>query len=137
MYEAGTEVFNQFKKFALLGASADPTRFGYEVFEAFHKNDIPLMPINPKYPNIDGHPCYPSLAALPEKPEVVIVALGPAVTEKVMPEVIASGPQVIWMPPGCFNEAAVKICQEAGVRELHDICPVSTLGFMCAAAGSQ
>ncbi len=129
MYEAGTEVFNTFKKFALLGASADHTRFGYEVFEAFHKNNIPLMPINPKYADIDGHPCYPSLAALPERPEVIIVALGPAVTEKVMPEVIASGAQVIWMPPGCFNEAAVKICQDGGVRELHDICPVSTLGF--------
>ena len=65
MYEAGTEVFNTYKKFALLGASADHARFGYEVFEAFHKNNIPLMPINPKYPDIDGHPCYPSLAALP------------------------------------------------------------------------
>jgi uncharacterized protein len=134
MYETGTEVFNTYKKFALLGASADHARFGYEVFEAFHKNAIPLMPINPKYPDIDGQPCYPSLAALPERPEVVIVALGPAVTEKVMPEVIASGAQAIWMPPGCFNEAAVKICQDAGVRELHDICPVATLGFMCAKA---
>jgi predicted CoA-binding protein len=102
------------------------------VFEAFHKNGYSIKPINPKYPDIDGQPCYPALASLPERPEVVIVALGPAVTEKVMPEVIASGAKVIWMPPGCFNDVTVKACQAAGVCELHDICPVSTLGMMCA-----
>jgi hypothetical protein len=36
------------------------------------------------------------------------------------------------MPPGCSNNATVKICQDAGVCELHDICPVSSLGYMCA-----
>ena len=78
MYETGTEVFKNYKKFALLGASADHARFGYEVFEAFHINNIPLMPINPKYLDIDGQACFPSLAALPERPEVVIVDSGHA-----------------------------------------------------------
>jgi uncharacterized protein len=132
MFETAHEVLRTYKKFALLGASQDPERFGHEVFEAFHTNGYALQPINPKYPDIDGHPCFPSLVALPERPEVVIVALGPAVTERVIPEVLESGAKVIWMPPGCFTDAAVQACQAAGVRELHDICPVSALGAMCA-----
>jgi predicted CoA-binding protein len=72
------------------------------------------------------------MAALPERPEVIIIALGPAVTERVILEVLELDVKVIWMPPGCFTEAAVQACQAAGVRELHDICPVSALGVMCA-----
>ena len=131
MLETAHEVLRTYKKFALLGASQDPEKFGHEVFEAFHNNGYALQPINPKYADIDGQACFPSLAALPERPEVVIVALGPAVTERVIPEVLESGAKVIWMPPGCFTDAAVQACQAAGVRELHDICPVSALGAMC------
>ena len=110
MFETAHEVLRTYKKFALLGASQDPERFGHEVFEAFHTRGFEIQPINPKYPDIDGHPCHPSLAALPERPEVIIVALGPAVTERVIREVLESGAKVIWMPPGCFTDAAVNAC---------------------------
>ena len=33
--------------------------------------------LNPKYEEIDGSPAYPDLAALPETPDAVVVALNP------------------------------------------------------------
>ena len=82
--------------------------------------------VNPKYTEIDGVPCYPSLAALPEMPQVVVLALAPHVSEQVVSQVAATGVDLIWLPPGCFTEAAVEACQAAGVKELHDVCPVGT-----------
>ena len=132
MFEAAHEVLRAYKKFAVIGVSQDPVKFGHEVFEALLSNGYSIQPINPKYAEVDGHPCFPSLAALPERPEVVVVALGPSMTERIIPELLESGAEVIWLPPGCFTEAAVLACQAAGVRELHDICPVSALGSMCS-----
>ena len=33
--------------------------------------------VNPKYDELHGQPCYPSLDALPERPDVAILALNP------------------------------------------------------------
>ena len=33
--------------------------------------------VNPKYEELHGQPCYPSLAALPERPDIALVALNP------------------------------------------------------------
>ena len=33
--------------------------------------------INPKYEELYGQPCFPSLESLPERPDVVVVALNP------------------------------------------------------------
>ena len=34
--------------------------------------------VNPKYDEVDGSPCYPDLASLPEVPDIVVVARQPA-----------------------------------------------------------
>lgn len=132
MLQAALQALKTCKSFAVIGVSREPDKYGHEVFATLLSGGYTVYPINPKYGEIDGRTCYPSLDALPVKPEVIVVALAPAVTERVMPEVIASGAQVIWLPPGCFTPAAVQACQAAGVRELHDICPVFALGALQA-----
>src|SRR5688572_1157179 len=34
-----------------------------------------IFPINPRYPEIRGLPCYPDLASTPETPDTVVVAI--------------------------------------------------------------
>ena len=70
--------------FAVVGVSQNRQKYGYEVFETLVTNGYRVYPINPKYEEIDGHRCYPSLDELPEKPEVVVTVVPPAVTEKVV-----------------------------------------------------
>ena len=63
---------------AVIGASTNPnkiggrpiaymTRFGYRG---------KIYPINPNSPEVQGHKSYPDLAALPEAPDLVVVAVG-------------------------------------------------------------
>jgi predicted CoA-binding protein len=62
MFETAHEVLRTYKKFALLGASQDPGRFGHEVFEAFHTRGFEIQPINPKYlPVIHQWRRYPNV----------------------------------------------------------------------------
>ena len=38
--------------------------------------------VNPKYDELHGQPCYPSLEALPETPDIAVVALNPFSTSQ-------------------------------------------------------
>jgi predicted CoA-binding protein len=127
MLQPAIEVLKTCKSFAVIGVSREPDKYGHEVFATLLSGGYTVYPVNPKYAEVKGHTRYPSLGALPARPDVVVVALAPAITERMMPDDIASGVQVIWLPPGCFTPAAVEACQAAGVRELQDICPVFAL----------
>ncbi len=137
MLENALDILKTAKSFALIGVSQDPEKYGHEIFAALLSAGIRVYPINPKYSEVDGHPCYPSLAALTERPEVVVVALGPEATQRVIPDVIDSGVKTIWMPPGCFTPAAVEACRSAGLRELHDIGPVFASGMLHASRDAE
>ncbi len=113
--------------FAVIGVSAQPEKYGHEVFETLHRGGYTVYPINPKYTEIAGCRCYASLAELPAMPDAVVLALAPHVTEQTTPKVIAAGARLVWLPPGCFTEAAVLACQAAGVPVIHDVCPVGAL----------
>lgn len=125
--EAALDVLRTRTSFAIIGVSAQPEKYGHEVFETLLSGGYTVYPINPKYNTLDGQPCYPSLTALPAMPDVVVLALAPQVSEQTVPQVAAAGAKLIWLPPGCFTPAAVAACQAAGVPELHDVCPVGAL----------
>ncbi|HEX9973930.1 MAG TPA: CoA-binding protein [bacterium] len=124
------EILKTKKSFAIIGATQSPERYGYEVFDILHSSGYQVFPINPKYAEIDGITCYPSLKALKQKPDVVITALAPANTEQAIAMVKELGIETIWMPPGCRSDAAVKKCQELKLDYLYDECPVGMLKLM-------
>jgi acyl-CoA synthetase (NDP forming) len=62
---------------AVIGASASPEKIGgrplaYLLNGAF---DGPVWPVNPTYPEVQGVKAYPSVAELPETPDMVVVAV--------------------------------------------------------------
>lgn len=124
------EILKTKKVFALVGATPDIWKYGYQVLATLLEGGYAVLPINPKYQEIDGITCYPSLKALPQKPEAVISALAPANTEKVVEVVKELGIELLWMPPGCWSEAAVRKSRELNLEFVHDVCPIGTLATM-------
>jgi hypothetical protein len=124
------EILKTKKVFAVAGANQDPEKYGHEVLSALVAGGYTVFPINPKYREIDGIKCYGSLKDLPEKPEVVISALAPGNTERMVPQVKELGIEILWMPPGCWSEAAVEACRKNHLKYLHDVCPVGSLQTM-------
>lgn len=123
----GHSVLKQCRTFAVIGVSQDKQKYGYEVFETLITRGYKVYPVNPKYTDVDEQPCYPSLQALPEKPEVVVTATPPAVTEKVAETCAQLKIGILWMPPETWSEKAVETCSAQGIQEIHDLCLVFAL----------
>ncbi len=124
------QILDQKKIYALIGASNDMLKYSYELLFTLLDAGYTVYPINTKYSEIENQTCYPDLQTLPQKPEVVLVVLAPPNTEKIVEHVIAYDPEVIWIPPGSWTEAAVKTCEAAGKQVLYNVCPIGTLRQM-------
>ncbi len=107
---------------AVVGASQDQTKFGYRIFRSLRDAGYSVYPVNPRGGTLEGAQVYPSLAELPEPPEVVDMVVPPAVTEQVVKEAQELGLTRIWMQPGAESEAAIAYCHEHGIEVVHDAC---------------
>jgi predicted CoA-binding protein len=110
------------KVWAVVGASRDPQRYGHRIFVALVEAGYQAYPINPGADEIAGHRVYPSLAALPVKPDVVDTVVPPAVTARVVEEAAALGVERIWMQPGSESDEAIALAEEKGLKVVHHAC---------------
>jgi uncharacterized protein len=122
-----SDVLHNNRVFAVVGVSQNKEKYGCEVFETLLAKGYEAYPVNPEYKEIDGRGCYPSIEALPERPEVVVTVVPPEVTAQVVDSSVRMGVNTMWMPPGSWTEALVDRCEAEGIELIHDICLVSAL----------
>lgn len=130
--DEGWAALSRPRSIALVGASGRASsvsftsRFLLTNEELGYEGDIYL--INPNRDEIMGRKCWPSVAALPTPPDVVIINLP---DEKVLPavhEAIASGVKAMMIHSGGFGERG-----QAGVEremELKQICAAAGVAAM-------
>jgi acyl-CoA synthetase (NDP forming) len=84
--------------------------------------------VNPRYETLHGQPCYPSLDALPERPDVALVALNPLRAGMVTRDAAAAGIPAVIIPGGGVVEggAAAAAMQDevAAIARQHGIALV-------------
>jgi predicted CoA-binding protein len=108
--------------FAVVGASRDPRKYGYQVYKDLKNAGYQVYPVNPKAQEILGDKCYPSLENLSIKPDVVDVVVPPKVTEQVVETCKKLGITKVWMQPGSESGDAIKFCEENGIQIVHGMC---------------
>ena len=81
------------RSIAVVGASPRPGSIGASVASAVLGAgfDGPVGLVNPRYDQIMGHDCVPSLADLPEPPDLVILNVGAARMEAALEAAISAG----------------------------------------------
>ena len=72
---------------AVVGASENTAKYGNRVFRSLHHSGYTVYPVNPAGGELEGVPMYPTLASLPEMPEVVNLVVPPEVTEKITADI--------------------------------------------------
>ena len=102
------EKFLSGKRFAVVGASQDRSKYGNKVLRVYQQNRYEVVPVNPKADEVEGLKTYPDLSSIPGTIDGVSIITPPAVTERVVQEAIQKGIKHIWMQPGAESEAAVQ-----------------------------
>lgn len=126
--DEGWKAFTNPASIALTGASGRVSSVGFTGTFLQTNRDLgyagKILPINPTRDEVFGERCYPSLAALPEQAELVIIALPDAKALPAVEDAIAHGAKALVIHSGGFGERG----DEGAAREIE-------LKRLCAEAG--
>jgi len=107
---------------AVVGLSAEWHRPSYFAAKYMQEHGYRIVPVNPRYSEILGERCYPSLEAVPHPVDMVDVFRR---TEDVLPiaqQAVAIGARCLWQQIGVKNLDAETLAREAGLATVMDRC---------------
>jgi uncharacterized protein len=112
----------------VLGAKdeTDPDAPAFTVPRAMQRRGIRIVPVNPKLKSALGETAYPSLAAVPDRADIVDVFRRsdaiPQIAEEVLALPVEKRPAVFWMQTGVRHDEAAEKLAAAGIRVVQDRC---------------
>jgi predicted CoA-binding protein len=110
------------KRFAVVGATDNETKYGNRIFKNLTKRGYEVYPVNPNLKEIEGTKCYPTLTDIPVKVDVVDVVVPPKVTESILKDCKKLGLTNIWLQPGSESDTAIAFCKDNGFKVVYDTC---------------
>ena len=110
------------KRFAIVGATANPEKYGNQIVKNLKSRGYEVYPVNPNLKEVEGIKCYAALANIPVKVDVVDFVVPPDVTEFILRQCQELGLDRIWLQPGSESEAAISFCHENNLKVVHSVC---------------
>ena len=115
-------ILREAKVIAVVGLSADWFRPSYFAAKYMQEHGYRVIPVNPKYAEILGEKCYPSLPDIPQPVDIVDVFRKTADVLPIAEDAIKIGAKVLWQQLGVRNEEAAAKAQAAGLQTVMDRC---------------
>jgi uncharacterized protein len=119
-------ILNSCKTIAIVGLSADWHRPSFFAAKYMQEHGFKIIPINPKYEEILGERCYPSLRAVPSEIAKTIDMVDCfRKTEDIEPiaaDAIAIGAKCLWQQLGVNNPLASELARRSGLDVVVDRC---------------
>ncbi len=109
------------RKVAVVGASADPTKFGAVLLHSLISGGFSgdIYPVNPKADYIDGLKCYPSVSDIPGSLDLVVIVVPAPAVAGVIEEAADKGAAGLFVISGGFKESGRPELEEAIVTAAH------------------
>lgn len=107
------------KTVAVLGASADRSKYGNKSVRAHLEQGFKVYPVNPKGEPIEGLETYRSLEEVPvDKLDRISVYLPPHITLEMLPAIKQANAEEFWLNPGSESAEVVAKAQELGLEPI-------------------
>ncbi len=128
------DLFFSAKTVAIYGASASPNSVGQAIVQNFIKPHYTgkVYAVNPKYDNVLGIPCYPTLQDIPDQIDMVVVAVPARYAPMVFDDIAKKGIRAAIVISGGFSETGergteleneiVAIGRQNGIRIIGPNC---------------
>jgi len=127
--EVAARILTEFKVWAVVGASPDPTRPSHGVTRSLMRFGYEVIPIYPRETTIHGLATVPDLrTAAQQRPagspiEVVDIFRASHRAGEHVDEAIEIGARAVWLQLGVWDEAAAERADAAGLLVVMDRCP--------------
>jgi predicted CoA-binding protein len=116
------DILKSCQTIAVVGLSGDENKTSHRVAKYLQEQGYKIIPVNPNESEILGETCYPNLAEVPEKVDVVDIFRKSEDVPPVVDDAIKVKAGAIWMQEGIVNEVAAKKAREAGIKVVMDKC---------------
>ncbi len=119
------DILKSVKSIAMVGASADKTKFSYGVLRVLHETGYDMIPVNPN-PNVTevrGIKVYHSLAEIDRPVDMVEVFRPKEELYGIAEQAIEIGASVLWGQIGVYDDKAARLAEVAGLKVVMNRCP--------------
>jgi predicted CoA-binding protein len=106
------------KTVAVIGASADPRKFGNRAVRAFQRQGYTVVPINPHEPKVEGLKTYASVLDFPDRIDMATFYVPPDTGERVMSEVAKKQIPEVWLNPGAESDRLIRLARSLGIEPI-------------------
>jgi hypothetical protein len=103
---------------AIVGASADKSKFSNESIHAHLRAGCDVYPVNPREGTIEGLTCYKSVLDIPVALDRVSLYLPPPVGVKVLDEIARKGCRELWVNPGAESPELIQKARTLGLNAI-------------------
>ena len=115
-------ILREAKVIAVVGLSADWFRPSFFAAKYMQEHGYRVIPVNPKYAEILGEKCYPSLRDIHQPVDIVDVFRKTADVMPIAEYALKIGAKVLWQQLGVRNEEAAAKARAAGLLTVMDRC---------------
>ena len=119
------DILSSVRTIAMVGASADKTKFSYGVLRVLHETGYRMLPVNPN-PNVTeirGITVYHSLEEIDQEVDMVEVFRPRDELYNIARQAIKIGAKVLWGQIGVYDDRAACLAQDAGLKVVMNRCP--------------
>ncbi|MBM3407873.1 MAG: CoA-binding protein [Betaproteobacteria bacterium] len=116
------DILARARTIAVVGLSADWFRPSYFAAKYMLEHGYRVIPVNPKYSEILGEKCYPSLEAVDQPIDIVDVFRRAQDLPPIANVAVKVGARVLWQQLGVASADADRIAREAGLASVFDRC---------------
>ncbi|MBO6520951.1 MAG: CoA-binding protein [Rhodospirillales bacterium] len=119
------DILRSVKTIAMVGASADKTKFSYGVLRVLHETGYDMIPVNPN-PNVTeirGIKVVHSLHDIDRPVDMVEVFRPKEELYGIAEQAIQIGAKVLWGQIGVYDDRAAKLAEDAGLKVVMNRCP--------------
>jgi len=114
---------------AIIGASADRSKYGNKSVRAHLQRGYQVFPVNPKGGEIEGLTAYRRLADVPvEHLNRISMYVPPAVGMTLIDEIAAKGCDELWLNPGSDSDELVEAATARGLNPIV-ACSIINVGM--------
>ena len=115
------------KTVAVIGASANRSKYGNKALRAYEQQGYTVIPVNLHEIEVEGHRAYRSVLDIPGPIDMATVYVPPKAGLAVVEELAKKGVPEVWLNPGADDDEVVARAKALGLN-IVQACSITGVG---------